>query len=272
MTKASQTQPILIVAHPGHELVILGWIEELRPVVNILSDGSGRSGASRLPSSLRVLRDAAAEPGPILAAFSDRECYDGVLDGHVEMFVDLAIRLADEFVERRPPYVVGDAREGINPVHDICRAIIDAAVARAARHGVTIPNLEFSLFAPHARRAREARERGIYRILGQSEHRRKIETARAYAELASEVEWALSGSSRKLMERYPELAAILDEVIAGMNENSFATECLLPVSPAADGRAFYELYGERLVADGTYARAIRYSDHVRPIERALASI
>jgi hypothetical protein len=47
--------PALIVAHPGHELVILGWVEANHPLVTIFTDGSGRGGVSRLPSTRKLL-------------------------------------------------------------------------------------------------------------------------------------------------------------------------------------------------------------------------
>ena len=267
-------RPALVVAHPGHELVVFGWMEESRPVVNVLTDGSGRDGASRLPSTLRVLRETGAEPGGLAAAVTDRQFYTAILDGDIEVFVDLAVRLADELSARRPPYVAGDAREGFNPTHDICGMIVDAAVARVRRSGAVIGNYKFSLFEPHHRHACDARQRGICQVLGEEQVRRKLAAAHAYPELAAEVEWAFRGRSPKVLERYPDLASVFDAAIDGMNERSFATECLLPAGPAApaDDRPFYELYAERLVADGTYERAIRYRHHVQPIERALAAL
>ena len=267
-------RPALIVAHPGHELVVFGWMEKSRPVVNILTDGSGRNGVSRHSSTLKVLRETGAEPGDLAAAVTDRQLYAAILDGNIEMFVDLAVRLGDELSVRRPPYVAGDAREGFNPTHDICAMIVDAAVARARRSGAVIGNYKFSLFEPHYRHAGDARQRGICQVLSEEQVRRKLAAAHAYPELAAEVEWAFRGRSPKVLERYPDLASVFDAAIDGMNERSFATECLLPASTAstAEDRPFYELYGERLVADGTYEHAIRYRDHVKPIERALAAL
>jgi hypothetical protein len=85
----------------------------------------------------------------------------------------------------------------------------------------------------------------------------------------------LTGSSRKIMAQHPELAAIVDVSLNGMNTRSLATELLLPADGASftgGERPFYEIYGEKLVAAGTYQRAIRYRDHVLPIERALAAL
>ena len=266
-------RPALIVAHPGHELVLFGWMEETQPVVTVLTDGSGRDGASRLASTLNVLRETGAVPSDRIAPRSDREFYAAVLSGNIDLFIDLATTLGDELAERETVCVAGDAREGFNPIHDICRMIIDAAVARAQQSGSVIANYEFSLFQPHDRIACDARQHGVCRILSEEQFQRKIDAATNYPELATELEWAFTGSARKVPQKYPDLASIVDGVIGGMNERSFATECLLPgrgVSLA--GRPFYERYAERLVADGRYEQAIRYREHVQPIELALAAL
>lgn len=268
-------QPALIVAHPGHELMVLGWVEDARPRVSILTDGSGRSGVSRIASSEKVLRDARADVGSVWGAVSEPACYAAMLDGNVAMFVDLAVRLADDLTAERPPYVAGDAREGFNPTHDVCRMIIDAAVARARRAGAEIDNYAFSLFAPHNRCPAAMRPTAIWKNLNEPQLARKIAAARAYPELASEAEVALSGSSRKLLAQYPDLAAIVDASLDGMNERSLATECLVPAAGAtiaSADRPFYEIYAEKIVARGIYERPIRYRDHVQPIERALAEL
>jgi len=48
----------LVIAHPGHELRVCHWLELAQPTVFILTDGSGRSGKSRLGSTTKVLEQA----------------------------------------------------------------------------------------------------------------------------------------------------------------------------------------------------------------------
>jgi hypothetical protein len=98
--------------------------------------------------------------------------------------------------------------------------------------------------------------------------------ARAYPELAAEAEAAFRGTSRKIFAEHEDLAAIVDESIDGVSEASFGVECLFPapdLPPPKTERPFYEIYGERLVASGVYEQAIRYREHVQPIERALGA-
>jgi hypothetical protein len=171
------SQPALIVAHPGHELMVHGWVEETRPRVSILTDGSGRSGSSRIASSEEVVRVARADAGRVWGAVSDQDVYQGLLRGDAGMFVEFAVRLGDDLAELRPPYVAGDAREGFNPTHDICRMIIDAAVRRARRTGAEIGNYAFFLLAPHDRCPEHLRTTAILKTLSDEQLERKLAAA-----------------------------------------------------------------------------------------------
>src|SRR5215210_7115197 len=123
----------LVVAHPGHELRVHGWLERERPEVFVLTDGSGSTGQSRVSSTVEVLRGAGAHPGSLFGRFRDSELYEVILDGRIEVLTGLARELADALIDRRVETVVADAIEGFNPSHDLCRLLTDAAVALASR-------------------------------------------------------------------------------------------------------------------------------------------
>jgi len=61
---------ILVIAHPGHELRVHGWLEAMAPAVWILTDGSGHTGRSRVDSTTRVLESTGAAPGPVYGSMS----------------------------------------------------------------------------------------------------------------------------------------------------------------------------------------------------------
>src|SRR4051794_37292284 len=84
----------LLVAHPGHEIHVHGWLETTRPIVYVLTDGSGRSGRSRLKSTTRLLAAAGARPGVIYGRFADRALYEAVLRRDTALFRELAAELA----------------------------------------------------------------------------------------------------------------------------------------------------------------------------------
>jgi len=84
----------LLVAHPGHELLLHGWLRAARPRVCVLTDGSGRDGDSRLDATTRVLERADASSGPLYGRYPDRVIYEALLDGDTSFFVGLAQELA----------------------------------------------------------------------------------------------------------------------------------------------------------------------------------
>ena len=69
----------LVMAHPGHELRIHGWLERTRPLPFVLTDGSGHTSSSRLASTTRVLTAAGAQPAGVLyGQLTDREVYQAL--------------------------------------------------------------------------------------------------------------------------------------------------------------------------------------------------
>jgi len=103
----------LVVAHPGHELCVYGWLDSVRPQVFVLTDGSGRSGTSRLDSTTKILLHTNSQRGSIYGRFTDQNLYKAILDGDFRLFEQLATELAEALVEADVEYVVGDAIEAI---------------------------------------------------------------------------------------------------------------------------------------------------------------
>lgn len=251
----SYVNPALVVAHPGHELRVYGWMESARPRVCVITDGSGSGGEARLESTTGVLARTAARRGAIYGRMSDRAIYAAILDHDFALFTGLADELARTLEEDGADCVVGDAVEGYNPSHDVCRLVINTAARIAARgRGMRIPVYDFALVgAPHE--CPEAlRHQAVWVTLDEQALGRKLEAARSYPELAAEVEHAL--------RRF--------------GTAPFRTECLRPVDtgdpyggwdPAAVPE--YERFGEQRVAAGVYPTVLRFGGHVRPLAEAL---
>jgi hypothetical protein len=246
---------VLVIAHPGHELRVHGWLERTRPRVLVLTDGSGHTGNSRLESTARVVADAKATPGPVFGAFSDCQAYDALLSGDRNLFADLARRIARELESPDVDSVAGDAAEGYNPIHDICRCLVDAAAALADRRRSTpLRVYDFPLAGPPAPAGFEPPRDSLCFRLSDGEFARKLAAARSYARLDAEV-----------------AAALLEH-----GEDAFRVEFLRRLE--RDRRLliseppFYEMYGEKQVAAGHYAKVLRYREHVRPIEEFLGDL
>jgi hypothetical protein len=149
--------------------------------------------------------------------------------------------------------VAGDAFEGFNPVHDLCRLIVDLAVVVAqASSGRPIASYEFPLEAAPGWRHDPAALR--WRLDG-AQLERKLEAAAGYPELAGEVERALAAHGR----------------------TAFAEEWLYPVEPLAtlargrSGRPRYEVFGEQRVAAGHYTQVLRHDEHFAPLAQRLVA-
>ncbi len=235
--------PVLVIAHPGHELRIWEWVTLHRPVVFILTDGSGGQGEARIGYSKKILLRAGATLGDWCGAFADREVYDLILQNQVE-------RLAAELQLQPGRLVVGDLAEGYNTAHDLCRAMINAAVDLAAQDRAAVSrNLAFPLMGDPGK-AWEGRLPAAGAIhLDETRLEAKLEAARGCGALRNEVEAALKATGKE----------------------SFATEYLFetPVGPLRDAvpeePPFYETFGEKRVAEGSYQNVIRYRGHMLPL-------
>lgn len=259
--QASTPLSALVIAHPGHELRIYGWLERERPDVFILTDGSGHGGVSRVPSSARVLDRAGARPGPIFGRFSDRELYRLLLAGEVEIFARLTLELAGALAELGVTQVASDALEGYNPSHDLCRVVTDAAAALASRRtGQPIAVYDFPLEAPPDHCPEPLRS-GAFRIeLRGRDLERKLEAARGYPEMAFEVERNLEAHGAGAF------AVECLRPVASLEETDSDLESLFPEPP------YYERYGERQVEEGHYESVLRFREHFLPIARALREL
>lgn len=246
----------LVVGHPGHELRLHYWLERVRPVTFVLTDGSGHTDHSRLGSTTQVIERAGARRGSIYGALSDRELYAAILRGDHALFARLAEKLAAALQREGVTCAVGDAAEGVNPGHDVCRLLLNAAIALTARStGRRIENMEFAVEGPPNECPPEDRAQAVFLQLDDAAHARKLAAARAY----------------------PELAAELERVFAIHDVQAFRAECIRPVRYDFDIAGLfehpcvYERYGEKQVAAGLYRNVIRF-EHVAQIAEGLAAL
>ncbi len=251
----SHRKAALIVAHPGHELRVHRWLELARPTVYVLTDGSGRTARSRLPSTSQVLADAGAERGALYGCFSDAELYTAMLTGDMASLRRVVLALTHALSRTGVDYVVADALEGFNPSHDICRFLVNMSVAQLRAHGRSgLRNFDFLLEGNPDACPAHLRASAMTIELDEADLQRKLAAARAY----------------------PGLRAETDAALARFGPAAFRTECLRPVPDCRHGLdamehepPYYERYGEQQVAAGHYDRVIRYRAHLQPLVQAL---
>lgn len=240
---------LLVVAHPGHELRILGWVQRAQPLVLVLTDGSGGAGRSRLESTRRVLKEAGAQPGPVFGRYSDRELYCRLMQNDYEPFLQFEREILECILANRISSVVADNADAYNPMHDLCRYLVNSAVAGARRAGSSVGNESFPLIGLARRSDREFSE---HLQLTDSEFRIKSEAVRSYEELQEEISGTLQ-----------------DCPWEWFNSEYLYTESVTHPHPA---KPYYETYGEERVAAGRYPSVLRYEQHIRPLVDLLARI
>lgn len=253
MSPVTAPPPLLVVAHPGHEVRVHGWLALTKPTVCVLTDGSGHTATARLASSARVIAEVSASQGPIFGALSDQALYEALRRGDAQRFDALALALAALIVEQRITLVVGDAAEGFNPGHDVCRFLVDAAVALAAQQGQSALNLEFVLDAAPEALSPGGPDGARCVRLDDAALDRKLAAARGYVELRDEVESALARYGREAFRHEWLRPPTTAQVVASCDAEP----------------PFYERHGRARVAQGIYAEPLTWRDHVRPTYASL---
>ena len=187
-----------------------------RPLVFVLTDGSGRSGKSRLDSTRALLDRTGAAAGEVFGAFTDRQLYEALLKGEPSAFLDVTERLADAFVRRGIETVVADPAEGYNPAHDVCRLITDTAVRAATARGCSIGSWEFPLVRP----ATEDPEGTRRIVLDDAALERKRAAAESYPEMRAEVDAALGRAGLESYRVAREKYRFTDAGVGGSSQHS----------------------------------------------------
>jgi hypothetical protein len=240
----------MVVAHPGHELRLYGWLERTKPFLFVISDGSARS-QSRIPSTKAVVNAVGGTAGPIFGRFTDTELYRAIIDGDVDRVAEATRELGDALVSNTVEQVVCDAWEDYNPAHDLCRVMTSLAVERArAMSGRTIALYDYAVVGPTGATGAKGE---IVITLDDVALARKLAAARSFDALQNDVDEQLRDGS-----------------------DPFRVECLRPAPIEVDlrqhsGKPAYELYGEARVAEGRYSTVLRYREHFAPFVQTLVA-
>lgn len=262
---------LLVIGHPGHELRLYGWIDQARPLICVLTDGSGGDGTSRLDKTLDILHGLGTETGSICGELSDRRIYEGILHHEFDLFDSLCERLAGLIIASGIDIVVSDATEGYNPTHDLCEVLAEAAVAIAnGKKNSKVGHYTFPLMGdprqpPRGRHGLQTAScaTACHTIeLTPWQFKRKLETIWNYSDT----------SGGKLREE-------VEDAFRIYGERAFAREYLFAAAEPrqamepdfAQAKPFYETYGEKQVEAGRYSSVIRFREHMLPLMNRLCA-
>jgi hypothetical protein len=240
---------VLVIAHPGHELVVHHWLETERPVVYALTDGSGGNGRDRATRSRLIVEKTGSRVGGGFGLRSDRTWYAAILACDASPFFDAALTIAND-MPADADVVACDAVEHFNPMHDLTAAVAER-VARLAAHrwGHPVRTLSFSIEHVGAHRG----EPQLELFLDAAAVDRKVAAANSYEELAEEI------------ERVPEAKRVRHLAV----EQFYLFDAETAFPPKLSEEPLYEVYGRRRIAAGLYRDLITYAEHVQPIARRI---
>ena len=241
--ETTRQRAVLVVAHPGHELLLHHWLERARPIVCALTDGSGGHAQDRSARSRGIIESAGGEIGPVFGAASDRVWYRAILDGDRRPFDSAAARIAEVCAAQGVTQIVADAFEFFNPMHDLCSCL--AQHVSAQLQGLAaIELLTYPIERPDLLQTDPAH---VF-ALDDAALGRKLAAAADYYELTSEVE------RRRI-------AAVENVAV----ERLFAVDTSRVWPRVPPEQPFYERFGRERIGRGTYAELITYASHVRPL-------
>jgi hypothetical protein len=232
----------LIAAHPGHEALLHHWVEKTRPIVFLLTDGSGGEQGSRIDYSRRLLEAAGARCGAVFGEAPDRLWYRDLVHNDSARFVAAVERIAADCAAQNVSALISDPVELFNPIHDLANAIAHAVAHRLARTGRKISLHTYPIERPNAFPS----ETLAPLALNADAARRKDAAILAYRPLTHEY------------PRYRALATARSELIAG-DEPGFSWPERTPEEP------YYERFGRQRLHERRYNTLIAYGAHVRPM-------
>ena len=239
---------LLFVAHPGHELLLHGWMRRVKPLVCVITDGGGPEGLPRIAHTAEWLRSMDIPAGNIFGRLTDQEAYAALLSGSVEWIDSLVTDLAGELVTRQISIVVADAAEGFNPVHDLCQLIAGAATALSAKAGARAVHYEYPIH--DGPRAYDRCTGDVVRLdLDDAALATKLAEARDYSEVI------------------PDIQSMIEE----FGEDAFRRETFRRTQDwtafpwPSHERPLYERIGEERVASKRYTHVLRHEQHIVPL-------
>lgn len=239
----------LVIGHPGHELRIFRFLEMYQPRVYVLTDGSGNNNTSRIENTIKILNTCGSKLSPVMGYFSDKEIYSIMIENDAASLIILVDKIIEDFEENEIEVVFGDAIEGFNPTHDLCRYIINLIVANLEkRKNIVISNYDFLLDGMMI----DTDSENILSVqLNEEDFNRKYTAASEYTEIAYELDQAIFKYGKEPFQKeYLKKVNYNDDPIKNLWENEIP---------------YYEKYAKSKIQDGVYKKVITFNEHLLPL-------
>lgn len=243
---------LLFVGHPGHELLAHKFLTEYQPKVIFLTTGSGSADTPRINGSIELLASLGLNVFSPFKPFTDREIYSLIMKGNFKEFDRVKAEIKQFVIDHRIDLIVGDALEGFNPSHDLCRYIINGCVQELK--GVhELKNYDFLQDEVFRNSQKKVNEADILLHLNDVELKSKFAACRKYSQLKFEVDRFSEayGVDFFKLEYYREI-----------------TNTSL-VSSWEGPQPYYEVHGRKRVAEGVYDHSLLFEEHMLPLAQQL---
>ncbi len=243
---------LLFIGHPGHELLAYKFLQNHKPLVIFLTTGSGNTGNPRIEGSIELLESLGLKVFKPFEPFTDRQIYNLIMEWDFDEFAKVKSALKQFIEEHNVKRIVGDALEGFNPSHDLCRYLINGTVQDLASSS-SLANYDFLQDEVFKNADTLKNKDDIILKLDDQELQDKLSACRIYSQLKFEVD--------RFFEQYGADFFRLEYFRKITDTKHISTwEGEMP---------FYEIHGRKRVEEGIYKKALLFEDHMKPLAHFL---
>ncbi|WP_378175942.1 hypothetical protein [Aquimarina sp. SS2-1] len=243
---------LLFIGHPGHELLAHKFLSVYKPDVVFLTMGSGSNDSPRIQQSIDLIESLGLNVYYPFEPFTDRQIYDLILSHSVDSFHSVKSALKEFIVSHNIEMIVGDALEGFNPSHDVCRYLINATVFDL-KDKVLLKNYDFFQEDVRMNRSASKKPEDITLELDETELQNKMAASLNYPEIKLEVD--------KFVEHYG-VEFFNIEYFRKVNDP-------LKIKNWNTEFPFYEEFGRKRIKEGTYSELISFKEHMEPLAKKI---
>ena len=238
---------LLFMGHPGHELLAYKVLKEYRPLVVYLTTGSGNKDNARIHQSVKLVESLGLQVYEPFKPFTDRQVYEYIMHGRFDAFTEAKELIKKLVLEKQVGRIMGDALEGFNPSHDLCRYLINATV-KDLEETCWLENYYF-LQDQLLLNDDQLTPQDSSFSLTDHELEAKLAACLDYEELKFEV--------NRFMEKYG----------TDFFRNEYFKRIQNPdqIVNWESATPFYETHGKKRVAEGVYKEALLFEEHMKPL-------
>ncbi len=294
MKPLSEGNYALCIAHPGHELRLHGFLEQAKPFVFILTDGSHRTQQDMMMDSIRSIDRAVKQNVKLSIAYlqsakskkifklcdhsaapdeqhlKDTQIYSEILSLHTGIFHAFIKAISTNLIKYKITHVVADSSEGYNVCHEIVRIMTDIAIEQVKKKtGQTILSYDYAIEKPYNEGITED---CIHVQLDEMQLDRKMNAILKYPFALTDLKPNISMDNTVMLQlrQMKDGNKVIKEMMQEVNSDFLKNEYLRPyIVTEPKDKPIYETMGEKAVAAEKYPAVITYAEHLKPLKEKL---